>query len=109
MGFYDFYQSLNLYLISLKNASLNCLPIGSLIWPISISWEVKAVILFFTGGLLSFSTNEINSTTESEIIGGAYLTFTDKFDGTVTYKDLNRMSEIDVAGCVKDSKIFQFN
>lgn len=65
-------------------------------------------VLFFTGGLFSFSTNEIIPATESEIIGGAYLTFADKFGGTVTYKDLNRTSEIGVAGCAKGSKIFQF-
>jgi hypothetical protein len=67
-----------------------------------------AIALFFTGGLFSFSTNEINSATEPEIIGGAYLTFADKFGGTVTHKDLNRTSEIGVAGCAKGSKIFQF-
>ena len=65
-------------------------------------------MLFFTGGLFSFSTTEISSATESEIIGGAYLTFADKFGGTVTRKDLNKNSKIGVAGCAKGSKIFQF-
>lgn len=65
-------------------------------------------LLIFTGGLFSFSANEIISEIESEVIGGAYLTFADKFGGTVTHKDLNRTSEIGVAGCAKGSKIFQF-
>lgn len=65
-------------------------------------------LLLFTGGLFSFSPNEMIPTTESEMIGGAYLTFADKFGGTVTHKDLNRTNEIGVAGCAKGSKIFQF-
>ncbi|MFK7770611.1 MAG: hypothetical protein AB8F94_00675 [Saprospiraceae bacterium] len=64
--------------------------------------------LFFTGGLLSFSTDGNIPAAEEDVIGGAYLTFANKFGGTVTQKDLNRTDEIGVDGCAKGSRIFQF-
>ena len=66
------------------------------------------IALFFTGGLFSFSTDGNIPAAEEEVIGGAYLTFANKFGGTVTQKDLNRTNEIGVDGCAKGSKIFQF-
>lgn len=41
--------------------------------------------------------------------GGAYLTFADKFGGEVTQKDLAKNNRVEVAGCAKGSKIFQFS
>lgn len=69
---------------------------------------ILVIALFFTGGLFSFSSIEIKPEFKSEVVGGAYLTFADKFGGTVTQRDLNRTNEIGVAGCAKGSKIFQF-
>ena len=66
-------------------------------------------LVFLSGGLFSFSSNNTVTNTETETAGGAYLTFADKFGGTVTQKDLRNTKEIGVAGCAKGSWIYTFN
>lgn len=67
------------------------------------------VLILFSGGLFSFSSVSEVQPNKSEDFGGAYLTFAEKFGGDVTPHDLQRTSEIGVAGCAKGSKIFQFD
>ena len=66
-------------------------------------------LIFLSGGLFSFHPNNTITNLESETIGGAYLTFADKFGGTVTQNDLRKTDEIGVAGCAKGSWIYTFN
>ncbi len=50
-----------------------------------------------------------NTKVEAEAnIGGAYLTFADKFGGEVSQHDLVKHQRVEVSGCAKGSKIFQF-
>lgn len=75
----------------------------------SIQNSLYACVLILSSiGLFSFSSSHEITSPESEPIGGAYLTFADKFGGDVTHKDLRQTIEIGVAGCAKGSKIFQF-
>lgn len=65
-------------------------------------------LMFLSGGLFSFSSNNTVTDCDSEINGGAYLTFAGKFGGKLTPKDLKQTAEIGVAGCAQGSWIFQF-
>ena len=42
-------------------------------------------------------------------LGGAYLTYADKFGGEVTKEDLTTCQEVKVVGCAAGSKIVQLN
>ena len=75
------------------------------------------VSLFLT--FCAFKTHDLTSTNSvmshskfpslsSEIFGGAYLTFAEKFGGTITNQDLQKTQQLGVAGCAAGSKITSF-
>ena len=79
--------------------------------------DIRNLIALFIFFALGFSANissanvaPINHNTLSmdELVGGAYLTFAGKFGGDVTRKDLSSHDAVEVSGCAKGSKIFQF-
>ena len=47
--------------------------------------------------------------TSSVEVGGAYLTYADKFGGEVTKEDLTTCQEVKIVGCAAGSKIVQLN
>lgn len=65
---------------------------------------IVSVLFLFMLGLTS-TTNHVSL---DEEVGGAYLTFAEKFGGKVTQSDLMKTSEIGVEGCARGSKIFKF-
>ena len=78
---------------------------------------ISMAILFFNGlanqaQALTNNEAEMYNSLESacleEAVGGAYLTFADKFGGEINRDELNSTTEIGVAGCAAGSKIYAF-
>ena len=64
-------------------------------------------IVFFV--FASFMILSAFTKTSTVAVGGAYLTYADKFGGEVTKEDLNTCQEVKIVGCAAGSKIVTLN
>lgn len=48
------------------------------------------------------------TSTETSMIGGAHLLFAGKYGGNISKKEISGKRELDVEGCAKGSRIFQY-
>ena len=76
----------------------------------------SASLLFLIGminqspaSIICATNGNINTISVEEVLGGAYLTYADKFGGEISNEELRTTTELGIAGCAVGSKIYAFN